>query len=198
MELTEVNLTEDRLAVIIRLQKEFQEDILGHGDLSRMLLTDRAADYFRTQSLALIFEIGEAGNEIGWKPWATSRHIHHKRYRKELIDAFHFLINLMLLDGMTAEDIYEGYLEKQSINRLRQAAGYDGITGKCSSCGRAFDDDGVKCTEGECAVVTNHHCPNCHAKYGDPSTHCVARTLAEPLGWCNTSKSHLELQQGYL
>lgn len=192
----DVNLTEDRLAQIIRLQREFQEDILGHGDLTRMHLTDRAADYFRTQAFALVAELGEASNEIGWKPWATARFLHHKRYRKELIDALHFLVNLMLLDGMTAEDIYSGYIEKQIINRQRQANGYDGITGKCAGCGRAFDDNGVLCTANHCDAKRS--CSNCLARYGDPGTLCVPPSPAEPLGWCNTSKAHLPLRQGSL
>lgn len=137
--------TEDRLAVIVRLQKEFQDNILGHGDVSSLTGNDRAA-YFRTQALSLMFEIGEAGNEIGWKPWATTRHINSAAYRAELIDALHFLLNLMLLNDMTADEIYEGYIAKQKINRERQANGYDGVSTKCPLCKRAYDDPAVSCT----------------------------------------------------
>jgi dimeric dUTPase (all-alpha-NTP-PPase superfamily) len=135
---------EDRLAVMLRLQREFQENILGHGNLSSLYGGARA-EYFRTQALSLIFEVGEAGNEIAWKPWATSDHVNHRAYRAELIDVMHFLFNLMLLDDMTPDEIYEGYVAKQRVNRQRQAYGYDGVSSKCPGCKRAYDDPAVRC-----------------------------------------------------
>lgn len=170
---------EDRLALIMTMQKEFQEVILGHGDLTALIGTDKGAEYFRTQSLALIFEIGEASNEIGWKPWATTRHINHKAYRAELVDAFHFLLNLMLLDDMTADELYDGYIEKQQINRDRQANGYTG-TAKCPACAGAYDDPAVLCRPAEpgwrdsskacttCAVDGIRQTQSMCREHGDP------------------------------
>jgi len=140
-----VNATEDRLATIMRMQREFQEVVLGHGDLSAMDPKARA-DYFRTQSLSLVFELGEASNEIAWKPWATSEHFNREAFMSEMIDGLHFWINLALLGGMTPEDVYRGYIKKQAVNRARQREGYDGVTGKCPSCRRSYDDTGVLCT----------------------------------------------------
>lgn len=142
---TPVNQTQDRLAVIMRLQREFQEEILGHGDLSAMDPDKRAA-YFRDQAASLTFELGELSNEIGWKPWATSRHLNVKAYASECIDIFHFLMNLMFLADMSADELYDGYLAKQRKNRDRQANGYDGVTGKCPGCHRSYDDAGVRCS----------------------------------------------------
>ena len=136
----------DRLDDIVSLQREFQEDILGHGPLTDMLGSEKAGGYFTVQSFALMTEIGEASAEIAWKPWAADKgFINHQAYRSELIDALHFLINLMLLDGMTADEIYDGYLTKQAKNRARQAGGYDGVSSKCPSCRRDYNDDGVGC-----------------------------------------------------
>lgn len=139
-------VNEDRLATIIRMQKHFQENILGHN-FADMLGTPKMGDYFRTQAFSLMTEIGEASTEVAWKPWASdTSFINHKAYRSELIDALHFLINLMLLDDMSADEIYEGYLEKQRKNRARQANGYDGVSSKCPSCKRDYNDAGVTCT----------------------------------------------------
>jgi dimeric dUTPase (all-alpha-NTP-PPase superfamily) len=135
----------------MRLQREFQEVKLGHGSLINLNPKARA-DYFRTQAFALIVELAEASNEVAWKPWATSEHFNIKPYRGEVIDAFHFVINLALMADMSADELYEGYIEKQRRNRQRQAEGYDGVSGKCAGCKRSLDDDGVMCTPDYCAV----------------------------------------------
>jgi dimeric dUTPase (all-alpha-NTP-PPase superfamily) len=140
-----VDATQDRLAVIMRLQREFQEVTLGHGPLIDLNPKARG-DYFRTQAFSLMVELVEASNEIAWKPWATSEHFNTKPYSGEIIDALHFVINLALLADMSADELFEGYITKQRRNRERQQEGYDGVAGKCPGCRRSYDDAGVLCT----------------------------------------------------
>jgi len=139
-----VTIDSDRLVTIMELQREFQETILGHGDLAGLPPGQRG-EYFRTQTVALMFELAEASNEIAWKPWATSDHFNTKAYASEIIDAFHFLLNLAFLVDMSADELFEGYLQKQFKNRMRQHVGYDGVKEKCPSCRRSYDDAGVLC-----------------------------------------------------
>ena len=98
--------------------------------------------------LALEDELHEALNEVGWKPWATSRHMNREAYLSELVDALHFLVNLYALGGGDAMDMFERYLKKNNRNRERQLEGYDGIKGKCPGCHRALDDPAVECQQG--------------------------------------------------
>lgn len=140
-----VNTAEDRFGWMIRRQREFQEDILGYGSLNGMT-PDQRAEYFRVQSLALVFELGEASNEIGWKPWATSKHFNPEAYLSEAIDIMHFAVNLALAGGATTEQIFQMFVTKNEKNRARQRDGYDGVTGKCPACSRSYDDAGVRCT----------------------------------------------------
>jgi dimeric dUTPase (all-alpha-NTP-PPase superfamily) len=100
----------------------------------------------RENVLACEDELHEALAETGWKPWATSNHINTEAFHSEMVDAWHFFMNLMLHSGMTADDLYRGYIEKNAKNIKRQADGYDGVTTKCSKCGRAMDDTAVKCS----------------------------------------------------
>lgn len=94
--------------------------------------------------LALTAELHEALDETAWKPWATylkSRPlVSEEPFRAELIDAFHFMMNLFLHAGMTAEDVWIGYARKHGINVTRQDEGYDATTSKCPQCQRALDD----------------------------------------------------------
>lgn len=97
-------------------------------------------DYIKSMTLAATDELHEALAEVGWKPWATSRHINRTAYLGELIDVLHFWVNLCLVVGATPEEIAERYAEKADRNAKRQADGYDGVTGKCEACKRALDD----------------------------------------------------------
>ena len=101
-------------------------------------------DYTRTMVLALEDELHEFLGETGWKPWATSNHINVDAAKGELVDAFHFFMNLMLLVDMSAAELELLYFAKHKKNRKRQQEGYDGLN-KCPTCKRAYDDDNVNC-----------------------------------------------------
>lgn len=105
-----------------------------------------AIEFIHWNVTAAIDELHELLGEIGWKPWATSKHINLEAARGEWIDAMHFMGNLALVLGMDdADDILARYHKKHEKNAKRQEEGYDGVTTKCPGCGRALDDDAVEC-----------------------------------------------------
>src|SRR5690606_23168798 len=95
--------------------------------------------------IALIDELHEALAEIGWKPWATSQHFNQAAVKGELVDAFHFFMNLCMVAKVSPEDLIQGYINKSAKNIQRQADGYDGVSTKCPRCNRALDDEAVLC-----------------------------------------------------
>jgi hypothetical protein len=108
------------------------------------------ANFIRTMTLAMMVEAVEALDETHWKPWATPPAgaptiVDKTRYTNELADVFIFLMNLMLAGGVTMRELAEAVDAKQTKNILRQVEGYDGKSGKCPRCGRAYDDAGVTC-----------------------------------------------------
>lgn len=103
------------------------------------------AQEIKDNILGLEDELHEALGEVGWKPWATARHINKEAYLSELVDALHFLVNLYALGGGDAVDMFNRYLKKNKRNRERQLEGYDGLKGKCPGCHRALDDPAVEC-----------------------------------------------------
>lgn len=123
---------------IFERQLELQTKSFGVNPIE--LEDAEMAAYVQSMSLALTDEIHEALNEVGWKPWATSRHINREAYVGELVDALHFLVNLFLLVGADADEVYDRYVEKSQRNKKRQEDGYDGVSGKCPTCSRAMDD----------------------------------------------------------
>ena len=80
--------------------------------------------FIRTMTLAAIDELMEALREVPWKPWKKKQEFNQELFKEELIDVWHFLINLSLSSGMTSSEVYVRFLEKNKENRKRQKEGY--------------------------------------------------------------------------
>lgn len=124
------------LQLQLRLQRDMsQVNPLGGVTDPYKMTEEELAAYITWNHTALIIELGEAMAEVGWKPWATSRHINYVEAVHEMVDAWHFFMNMML--GMAAlsrvsvdelaQDFQEYYVQKNAQNLQRQVDGYDGI-----------------------------------------------------------------------
>ena len=131
-------------------QEYLQTHVYGKGvsprDFEEFYGNRTAINFFTVQHVALVDELHEALGELGWKPWADSDHINHDAIKGELVDAWHFFMNLCMIAQVSADDLIQGYIKKSGINEERQEAGYDGVSTKCPVCKRALDDEAVKCT----------------------------------------------------
>lgn len=134
-----------RLAFMLKLQLDLQKRYTPFGKAPADLDPGDKMEYIRTQILALTDELHEAMAETGWKPWASSNHINVEAFKGELVDAWHFFMNLMLSVGMTSEELFQAYVGKNAVNHLRQDQGYDGVSTKCPGCKRAYDDKATLC-----------------------------------------------------
>lgn len=176
----EQDMPTDRLDQMYRLQTQLQVSY-ANGTHPSELPAHVQMNYIRTMALALTDEIHEALNETGWKPWATSNHINADAYKAELVDAWHFFMNLMMVTGMTMEELYEGYLRKREVNIRRQEEGYDGVTTKCPNCKRAYDDLAVLChpdnPDDSSKVLGPAYCDVSKAFIGDTTRASVGKLI---------------------
>lgn len=141
----ELNLTLDpRLTHMLKMQRDLQL-MYNKGKAIEDFTPAERMEAIRDNVLACTDELHEALAETGWKPWATSNHINTEAFKSEMVDAWHFFMNLMLHSGMTADDLYQGYIKKNAKNIQRQTEGYDGVSTKCPHCKRAYDDSAVEC-----------------------------------------------------
>lgn len=138
----------DNLEQMLSAQHKMQ--INSFGNNPNTLEGEEAVEFIRWNALALTDELHEALAETGWKPWATSKHVNRDAFIGELVDAFHFFMNLMLVVDCTAGEFTAAYFAKRDLNIKRQAEGYDGIAGKCHECKRALDDPAVLCDGATC------------------------------------------------
>lgn len=124
---------------MMEMQRALQRKINGY-DLEDQSDTLRVHNIM-INVVALTSELHEALAETSWKPWAKGESfVRDDQFRAELIDAFHFMMNLFLHAGMTADDVWVGYAAKHGVNLKRQDDGYDGVSTKCPQCKRALDD----------------------------------------------------------
>lgn len=70
-------------------------------------------------------EMYEAINHLKNKPWKQSeRGVDHDAFMGELGDAWHFFIEMHIIAGITAEDVFMAYFGAAAKNIERQGNGY--------------------------------------------------------------------------
>lgn len=124
-------------------QADFQRYINTHPEMIED--PEELINYILVMKTALESELNEMLQEIGWKPWATSRHINWDAARSELVDSFQFFMNLCFAFKLRADDLVVLHQAKLVKNYARADRGYDGVSEKCAWCGRALDDAFVSC-----------------------------------------------------
>lgn len=105
----------DRLGQVFERQRRFQEELVRRRGLD----FDQST-WVQKQALALIVELGEVLEESRYKWWKNPEPIDQARLYEELVDVFHFFVALCLAAGMSAEDLFRGYLAKNDENQRRQ------------------------------------------------------------------------------
>ena len=127
----------DRLDEIVAKQKVIVDRWM---DLQKMDTPDKEK---KTQEflLAIIAEVGEILNgesdgehvksgikgsgAIRWKSWKTQQGEPNPDYIKtELIDVLHFVLELLIIWGADADEIYNRYMNKNKENIKRYDSGY--------------------------------------------------------------------------
>lgn len=75
-----------------------------------------------TWTRAIVHECCELDNELGWKPWKNATALDETRAARlmEMADILHFVVQLALDQGFSAEMLYRAYVEKNAENRRRQ------------------------------------------------------------------------------
>jgi len=72
---------------------------------------------------ALDDESRELREELLWKWWSKD-HLDMQNIRVEIVDQLHFWISLALTSGMSSEDVFNTYTQKNAVNHARQEQGY--------------------------------------------------------------------------
>jgi dimeric dUTPase (all-alpha-NTP-PPase superfamily) len=106
----------DRLEEIFDLQRKFHESLVT----SRHLESITAEEWIQKQTLAMISELSELIDEVNFKWWKNKKPVNEQAVKEELVDILHFFVSMCLQAGMTPEELYTIYKEKNRENFRRQ------------------------------------------------------------------------------
>ena len=118
----------DKLDFLFKKQSElFKKDIVDSENKMRNLYhVKEPFDGYRVfmLSTALVHEAIELQRETNWKWWKKESTVNHEKIQEEIIDIWHFLIQLSIESGLDSKKVMEKYMEKNEENLKRQLKGY--------------------------------------------------------------------------
>jgi dimeric dUTPase (all-alpha-NTP-PPase superfamily) len=111
----------DQLQEIFRMQQALNERI---GVRMENMSQEDKTKWILNYSRAMTQEIAELTDSVPWKWWAKYQKFDEQNARVEVVDLFHFLISIAQVLGMSAEDVFNAYMQKNEVNFKRQESGY--------------------------------------------------------------------------
>ena len=133
-DIKEVPIPKDKLEAIFARQEELMRKYNKIEAKNDLLQTDKIpvdihshTGQARLKDFAwrITEEFGEAMNCLKNKPWkVTQMETDVVHYLEEIVDAFHFFIELCILSGLNAEDLFRFYFKKSEVNKFRQRSDY--------------------------------------------------------------------------
>lgn len=81
--------------------------------------------YIKDFAWRITEEVGEAMNCLKNKPWKqTEMQTDVEHFIEELIDGFHFYVELLILIGLDPKTLHSFYVDKSRVNAFRQRSNY--------------------------------------------------------------------------
>src|ERR1035437_8485796 len=111
----------DQLHELFRMQKALNERI---GVQMEGMSVEDKTKWLLNYCRAMSQEIAELTDSVPWKWWAKYQKYDEQNARVEVVDLFHFLISLAQVLGMSADDVFKAYIQKNKVNFQRQESGY--------------------------------------------------------------------------
>lgn len=119
---------EDKLDIMFENQKKLQIEI---GHLPSIVTEADKQQYINQMILAIVEETVEIMRETKYKNpdcvkygWKKNQQWNLENYKEEIIDLFHYVMNLCIVVGMDADEFFKIYLKKNKINFERSKNGY--------------------------------------------------------------------------
>ncbi|HRX58126.1 MAG TPA: dUTPase [Eubacteriales bacterium] len=105
----------DKLDMIFQLQQSLDDDIAARRGLSYPKEV-----WIQKEVLAMLSELSEVLDEVNFKWWKNPRPLDDAALKGELVDVLHFFVSMCLKSGMSADELFALYREKNRENFDRQ------------------------------------------------------------------------------
>lgn len=121
----------DKLDAMFYTQWELQDKLNDNNISMKLLTTPSRQRYINMMTLALIDEALEMLRETDYKNrelvefgWKDHKQENIENMQAELIDVFHFFLNLCIAAGLSPTILYDKYMAKNAENIKRMKEGY--------------------------------------------------------------------------
>ena len=121
----------DKLSEIFMMQQAFDTELVERRHLNGISMEE----WMQKEVLAMLSELSEVLDEVNFKWWKNKKPIDDNALRGELVDILHFFVSMCIRSGMSADELFERYVEKNKENFDRQYGrsekkGYEVIDGQ--------------------------------------------------------------------
>ena len=106
----------DKLDIIFDMQKSLDDDIVNRRGLHGIT----REEWVQKEILAIISELSEILDEVNFKWWKNPKEVNERALKEEMIDVLHFFVSMCSKAGMTSDELFELYKEKNKENFDRQ------------------------------------------------------------------------------
>lgn len=108
-----------------RLLFQMQEQLnLRIGVDTRNMSEEDKTRWLLNYGRAISQELAELTDSVPWKWWAKYQKFDEQNAKVEVVDILHFVISMAQVLGMSAEDVFNAYVQKNKVNLERQDSGY--------------------------------------------------------------------------
>jgi dimeric dUTPase (all-alpha-NTP-PPase superfamily) len=133
MEITEDFMSEeDKLVRMFELRERFMKSLKSKNSSIYPkwpvdLTEKKSQQVLRDTALKGVEEIFEAMQHFkNWKPHRTTedKSFDREKFLEEMVDAFNYFFSVLVLTGVTADELFEAYADKDRIIHERSKTGY--------------------------------------------------------------------------
>jgi dimeric dUTPase (all-alpha-NTP-PPase superfamily) len=110
-----IYMSKDKLNELFEMQNSLDTYIIDQRNIQKSL-----DEWIVGLTIAMESEIEEIRKEVNWKWWKNAKEVNKDNLQEEIIDLWHFLLSMSIKAGLTSEDVYRIYVEKNQENFDRQ------------------------------------------------------------------------------
>ena len=122
----------DKLEQMFGLRKEFMSTLRAYKKDSYPswpidMHDKKSQQHVRDMALRGVEEMFEALQHFkNWKPHRSTEitHFDHDEFLEEIVDAFNYFLSVLVLTGVSADDLFNAYVKKDAKIHERLQSGY--------------------------------------------------------------------------
>ncbi|MDR2090068.1 MAG: dUTPase [Clostridiales bacterium] len=108
-------INNDKLETIFHYQNLFDSFVKKERNLNFS-----KEEWIQKEILATLSELSELLTEVNFKWWKNPKPLNEDNIKDELVDILHFFVGMCLNAGMSADELFRRYLDKNKENFNRQ------------------------------------------------------------------------------